>query len=163
MAENAEQQPYGRGRRAIEAQDRMRGEAGEEPTGSLPAEPGHGEPARGPERVERKVTQEQRMTRPPQVREHGLDEPRPFVDPGREQLGVGRPILAESASGLLDGAVQESDAAVVERVCELDGRLDSAQAETLQVEGPQERRSACEGVDRRADVVHEAWERRGQS
>jgi hypothetical protein len=80
------------------------------------------------------------------------------LDEGLEEEVVGGAIDAEGFGSLVEGAVEDSGAAVVEGMGEGDVRVDPFEAVGGEVEIFKYGRGEAGGVDGGADVVMEAWE-----
>ena len=145
----------------LQAQHRVRGDAGEERLGRLVPE-ATGEPRRRLERVHAEPGEPQCAAwfeRDVERREEVRQEVAEVADKRAQEAAVGVAVGTQLLGGHLDIAGDDDRPAVVERVGDCRWWLDPAQAVALQPGFDEERRRPSEWVDRAAHVVDEARQR----
>ena len=122
-------------------------------------EPSTGQPRCGLDGLETESSRRDRVTRQSEGTEQVGEEQLGILGQRFHQPAIGLGVRTERSGGLLDGPFEHGGGAVVEWVGERRRRVDQLQAMLDERNPLEERRGHREGMNRRADVVHEAGQR----
>ena len=150
-----EHESDGGGRGGVERLHAMRCDAAEQRGRSAIGETIR-ERRRGANGARAEAREAKRVRRHVQRRQHIRRDYIPVAREGLDEGAIRRAVAAERAAGRVEVALEERGRCIVERMRERDARMNPLEAEPVERQRRQERRSDAERVHRGADVMHEA-------